>query len=107
MNTTPTTFDRTTDRGIDRDIERQARRRVAARLGWTVHALVFLCVNAGLVYLSLRSGRDWAIYPLLGWGLGLGMHGLAVWLRLGGGGLHERWLAQETQRLQRERGAQR
>ena len=91
----------------DRDIERQARHRVAARLGWSLHALVFLAVNSGLAYLSWRSGRDWAIYPLLGWGLGLGLHGLAVWLRLGGGGLPERWLAQERERLQRARDAQR
>lgn len=88
----------------ERHIEREARRRVAARLGWTVHALVFLTVNSGLAYLSWRSGRDWAIYPLLGWGLGLTLHGLAVWLRLGGGGLHERWLAQERERLQHPRG---
>ena len=60
--------------------------------------------NSGLAYLSWRSGRDWAIYPLLGWGLGLTLHGLAVWLRLGGGGLHERWLAQERERLQHPRG---
>lgn len=91
----------------EQDLDRLARRRVAARLGWTLHALVFLAVNAGLAYLSWRSGRDWAIYPLLGWGLGLLVHGLAVWLRLGGGGLQERWLAQERERLQRERGAQR
>lgn len=88
------------------ELQRLARRRVAARLGWTLHALVFLAVNSGLAYLSWRSGRDWAIYPLLGWGLGLTVHGLAVWLRLGGGGLYERWLAQETERLQGGRGAQ-
>ncbi|NCT99156.1 MAG: 2TM domain-containing protein [Comamonadaceae bacterium] len=89
---------------IDKDLERTARRRVAARMGWTLHALVFLAVNAGLVYLSLRSGRDWAVYPVLGWGLGLLIHGLAVWVRLGGGGLYEHWMDRERERLQRDRG---
>ena len=82
---------------FDHDLERTARRRVAARLGWTLHALVFLAVNAGLAWLSWRSGR--------GWGLGLLVHGLVVWVKLGGGGLHERWLTQERERLQQQRRA--
>ncbi|MBL0942849.1 MAG: 2TM domain-containing protein [Hydrogenophaga sp.] len=90
---------------LDHDLERTARRRVAARLGWTLHALVFLAVNAGLAWLSWRSGRDWAVFPAMGWGLGLLVHGLVVWVKLGGGGLHERWLAQERERLQQQRRA--
>ena len=97
----------TTTTAFDKDIERTARRRVAARMGWTLHALIFLAVNAGLVFLSMRSGRDWAIYPALGWGLGLLIHGVAVWVRLGGGGLYEQWMERERERLQRERGARR
>lgn len=53
---------------------------------------------------SFSSGRHWAIYPALGWGLGLLIHGLVVWLVLGGGGLQQRLVAQERERLQREHG---
>ncbi len=84
-------------------LERLARRRAGARMGWYVHALVFLAVNAGLAWLSLSSGRHWAIYPVLGWGLGLLLHGLGVWVSLGGGGLQQRLVAQERERLLRER----
>ncbi|MDO9437542.1 2TM domain-containing protein [Hydrogenophaga sp.] len=86
------------------DIDRLARRRAGARMGWYVHALVYLAVNAVLAMISLSSDRQWAIYPALGWGLGLLIHGLAVWITLGGGGLQQRLVSQERDRLLRERG---
>lgn len=86
------------------DIDRLARRRAGARMGWYVHALVYLAVNAVLMLLSLSSDRHWAIYPALGWGLGLLIHGAVVWVALGGGGLQQRLVAQERERLLRERG---
>lgn len=87
----------------DAELDRIARRRVGARMGWYAHALVFLAVNTALMGISLASGRHWAIYPALGWGLGLLMHGVIVWIVLGGGGLQARLLAQERERLLRER----
>ena len=56
-----------------------------------------------LAMISFSSGRHWAIYPALGWGLGLLVHGVAVWVALGGGGLQQRLVAQERERLVRER----
>lgn len=85
------------------DLDRIARRRVGARMGWYAHALVFLAVNTALMGFSLASGRHWAIYPALGWGLGLLMHGVGVWIALGGGGLQARLVAQERERLTRQR----
>jgi hypothetical protein len=87
----------------DADLEATARRRVAARMGWYVHAFVYLVVNAVLAALSLSTGRHWALFPALGWGLGLLMHGLGVWLALGGGGLQQRLLEQERARLASQR----
>ena len=82
-------------------IERLARRRAGAKMGWFVHALVYVCVNAGLALIAWQSGREWFAYPLAGWGLGLAIHGLAVWLGSGGAGLHERLLQAEREKLQR------
>jgi hypothetical protein len=87
----------------DEALERRARRRAGARMGWYAHAIVFLAVNTVLASLSLASGRHWAIYPALGWGLGLLIHGVVVWIVLGGGGLQDRLVAQERERLVRER----
>ena len=57
-----------------------------------------------LIVLALSQGRSWYLGPLLGWGLGLAIHGLAVWLRTGGGGLYERQLQVERERLQANHG---
>ncbi len=88
----------------EEQLDRLARRRAGARMGWYVHALVFLAVNVVLATLSFSSGRHWAIYPALGWGLGLLIHGLVVWVVLGGGGLQQRLVAQERERLMQDRG---
>jgi hypothetical protein len=85
------------------EIERLARRRADAKLGWFIHAAVFVCVNCLLVMISLSSGKPWAIFPLGGWGLGLAIHGAVVWLGSPGSALHERLLQQERARLQTKR----
>jgi len=84
-------------------VETLARRRAGARLGWYSHASVFVAVNSMLALLSFTTGHHWAVYPALGWGLGLLLHGLGVWLSLGGGGLQERLLVQERARLANRR----
>ena len=79
-------------------IERQARRRAGAKMGWFIHAFVYLAVNLVLAVLSAASGRHWAVYPALGWGLGLAIHGIVVFL-VAGGGLYERLVAHERRQL--------
>jgi len=85
----------------DERIERLARRRAGAKMGWLIHALVYVCVNAGLALIAWQTGRTWHLYPLAGWGLGLAIHGLAVWLGSGGIGLHEHLLQAERDKLSR------
>jgi hypothetical protein len=91
-------------RTMDPDrIERLARRRAAIRLGWYIHAVVYIVVNLFLAVLSALGGRHWAVYPAFGWGIGLAVHGLVVFLLTGGGGLLERLVAQERRRLTAQR----
>ena len=89
---------------VDSALDRLARRRASAKMGWFIHALVYVCVNAGLALLAWHTGRAWHLYPLAGWGLGLAIHGLAVWLG-SGMDLHQRLLQTERDKLQRQRGA--
>jgi len=84
---------------IKDDIDRLARKRAKAKMGWFIHATVYATVNLMLVGLSLYSGRGWAIFPLLGWGLGLALHGASVWLFAPGGNLLERMVAHERAKL--------
>ena len=80
-------------------LDRLARKRASAKLGWYVHALVYVCVNVMLALLSLASGKHWAVFPALGWGLGLVIHGVVVFFLTGGAGLYERLIERERQRL--------
>jgi len=81
------------------DLEALARRRAGMRMGWMIHATVFVAVNLLLGLLSLLSGRYWAVFPFFGWGIGLAIHGAVVLLALPGGGLMERMVKRERERL--------
>lgn len=84
------------------DLERQARRRAGLRMGWIIHASVYVVVNLGLAAMAFASGRHWAVFPLLGWGLGLAIHGAVVLLASPGAALHQRLLEQGRARLSRD-----
>ncbi len=86
------------------EIDRLARKRAGAKLGWYIHALVYLTVNTAMFAASIYGlrQRPWTIYPALGWGLGLALHGIAVFILGNGSGLRERMVARERERLQRE-----
>ncbi|WBY01436.1 2TM domain-containing protein [Ramlibacter tataouinensis] len=84
-------------------IERLARRRAGAKMGWYVHAMVYTAVNLFLFALAATGERQWAIFPALGWGVGLAAHGLAVFFVTGGGGLYQSLLDRERSRLQVQR----
>lgn len=51
-----------------------------ARLSLKVHAMVFGVVNAGLFLINMLSdpGFWWFLYPLISWGMALGLHAIAV-----------------------------
>lgn len=88
------------------DIERIAAKRAGAKLGWYIHTAVYVVVNLFLFSMSQYGfgTRDWSVKPLLGWGLGLALHGISVWFLGAGGGLRERLVQRERDRLvQRER----
>ena len=79
------------------DLEQLARRRVGARLGWLTHATVYLLVMGGVTVMALWQGRHPPVAAALGWGLGLAIHGLRVFIA--GSSLRERLVEAEHQRL--------
>ncbi len=84
-------------------IDRTARRRASMKMGWIIHALVYAAVNTLLVAIAASAGRQWAVFPVLGWGIGLAAHGVAVFFASGGGGLYDSLLRRERERLQAQR----
>ena len=85
----------------DPEIERTARRRAAARLGWIVHASVFLLVNLFGLGIAATTGGHIVTAGTVGWAFGLAIHGLVVLVY--GGGLLERMARAERARLLSQR----
>lgn len=87
-------------------VERMARRRAGAKLGWYVHAVVYVLVNVAVFAMSSYAFglRPWSVFPLLGWGVGLALHGISVFVLGSGSGLRERMIQQERERLRRKQG---
>jgi hypothetical protein len=79
-------------------LERLARRRAGMKMGWFIHAAVYVAVNLMLAAFSAMSERSWAVYPAMGWGLGLAIHGIVVYL-LAGGTVYEDLVERERRRL--------
>ena len=79
---------------------RNARRHVERTLGFYAHLSVYLIVNTGLIALNLASGsgKPWAVFPLLGWGIGLLFHGLAVSLYAPGAKWKQRMIDRELKK---------
>jgi hypothetical protein len=86
------------------EIERLANRRAGAKLGWYIHATLYVLVNLfifGISHYGFGS-RPWSVFPLLGWGVGLALHGISVFVLGRGSGLRERLVRRERERIRRE-----
>jgi hypothetical protein len=84
------------------EIETLARKRAGAKLGWYIHATVYVLVNLFIFSISKYGfgHRPWSVFPLLGWGVGLALHGISVFILGAGAGLRERMVQKERERLQ-------
>ena len=85
------------------EVDRLAHKRAGAHMGLLVHAGVYLLVNLLLWGIALASGRHWAIFPTLGWGLGLAIHAAIVLMAMPGASLFQHLLQRERMRLQTQR----
>jgi hypothetical protein len=88
----------------DPEIDRIARKRAGAKMGWYFHAILYVLVNIVIFAIS-RYGfghRPWSVFPLLGWGVGLVLHGVSVFMLGTGSAWRERLVQRERDRLQRE-----
>ena len=88
------------------ELDRLARKRAGAKLGWYAHAALYLVINLVMFTMSTYGfgSRPWSAFPLLGWGLGLALHGVSVFVLGTGSGLRERMVRREREKLQRQQG---
>src|SRR4028119_1172836 len=70
----------------------RARKHVEAIKGFYIHAIAFVVVNVALLTLNALVGGVWWFYwPLIGWGIGLGVHAFGVFGFGGGGSWGREW----------------
>jgi hypothetical protein len=83
----------------DDDVRRWARRQARMRLVFYGHAATYLVVIATLFIINAIASPNywWAVWPALGWGIGVAMHGLAVFVIAGEHG--RRWEDRTAARL--------
>jgi hypothetical protein len=84
-------------------IEARALRRVRKKMGFYIHALVFVLVNLGLYAMQEVTGRHRGPVFIWGWALGLLIHGIFTFVSLQGEGLRERMLRKEIERMRRDK----
>ena len=69
-----------TQKAGEQELYERARKRVEELKSFYTHLFVYIAVNAGLFLLNIiTSPRHlWFYWPLIGWGIGLAIHGLSV-----------------------------
>ncbi len=74
----PKTFQTSDNESLS--VEERADRYVRRLQGFYVHLAAYVGVNAGLVVINLLTSPDvfWALWPILGWGVKVGMHAVTV-----------------------------
>ena len=60
----------------------EAKKRVEAKLGFYTHLSIYVAVILLLVFINLvtSSGIIWFQWPMLGWGISVAIHALAVFI---------------------------
>ena len=73
---------------------KKAKERVAEIKGFYIHLIVYAAVNIFMILYNLLAnpGYYWFVWPLIGWGIGISVHALSVFLkgRLFGRGWEEK-----------------
>lgn len=60
--------------------EQTAKQTAKLRVEFRIHLISYIAVNTFLAIINLSLTPDylWVVWPLLGWGIGIIMHGLQV-----------------------------
>ncbi len=65
---------------MEQDLEAIAKRRVQARMGFAIHALIYVTLNSGLALIWYLTGRGypWFLWPVVCWGIAIVAHALSL-----------------------------
>jgi uncharacterized membrane protein len=86
----------------EQELRKLAVSRLKKRRDFSTHVVIYLIVNAMLVGIWAVTGAGffWPIFPILGWGIGVGAN---AWDVYGRKPITEEEVQRETERLRSER----
>ena len=89
----------------DAELLRMANSRTNSKVGFYIHASVFVIVMLVLFAINYLSSPEkaWSLYPFLGWGLGVAIHGVVA-IGVFASGFKDRLLRDEIARIKSEQG---
>jgi len=89
----------------EEEIYEEAKKRVDEKKGFFTHLIIYIIVNVFLIIIwavTNPGGYPWFIWPIIGWGIGLVIHALTVFVFNRKTGWEQRELEKEVQKLKRE-----
>jgi hypothetical protein len=83
----------------------KAKKRVEAKIGFYIHLVFYLGVNALLIIINVTTSTRylWFKWPLIGWGIGLLFHALAVFALSKGLSIKDRMIEKELRKQSHKR----
>ena len=91
----------------EEDLRKIARKRAKAKTSFYIHLIVYIIVNILLVsiwyFTSDSSGLPWFVFPLVGWGIALVIHGVVAFRGSSLEDMEDRMTEREYEKLKAER----
>ena len=83
----------------NQDSQQTARKMAKAKVEFRIHLINYIAVNTllAILNLTLSPGYIWFIWPLLGWGIGIILHALRVYV-FGTSSIKERLIEAEMRK---------
>ncbi len=78
----------------------KAKKRIEAKMGFYIHLTIYLGIGILLtiINLTVTKGYFWAIWPMIGWGSGVMVHGLFTFVFTKQSGIMEKMIIKEMQK---------
>ena len=79
---------------------KRAKQRVAAKMGFYRHLTVYVavCILLIIINFSISTQYLWVIWPVMGWGLAVLLHGLRVFVSPRESAITEEMIAREMEK---------
>jgi len=84
----------------NQEVYLNAKKKVETRMSFYTHLVVYLVIISMLTILNLTVAGDylWAMWPMIGWGSGLIVHGLFTFVFDSNSSLKDRLIEKELQK---------